>query len=119
MIMIVEDEEYVRDFLSLLLRERYDVIDAANGVEAINKLNVSSAIDLILLDLHMPGINGMDLLRALRKEVEREIPVIIVTAYSSKEIRDEALELGARDFISKPFSIEILEKAIQKVLAPK
>jgi len=116
-ILIVEDEDYVRDFLGLLLREHYDVLNAANGIEAMNQINVHSNIDLMLLDLHMPGINGLDLLRTLKNEVEREIPVIIVTAYSSPEIRDEAIELGARDFISKPFSVESLEKSIRKILS--
>ena len=115
-ILIVEDEDYVRDFLALLLREHYNIINAANGVEAINQINVSENIDLILLDLHMPGINGLDLLRTLKKEVQRDIPVIIVTAYSSPEIRNESIELGAKDFISKPFSVESLEKSIKKVL---
>ena len=118
-ILIVEDEDYVRDFLGLLLKEHYDVLNAANGIEAINQINVNEQIDLILLDLHMPGINGLDLLRTLKKEVKREIPVIIVTAYSSPEIRNESMELGARDFISKPFSVESLEKSIKKIIAPE
>jgi len=115
-ILIVEDEDYVRDFLGLLLRDNYEILNAANGVEAINQINTNSDIDLMLLDLHMPGINGLDLLRTLRKEVEYQIPVIIVTAYSSQEIRDEASELGVKDFISKPFSVESLEKSIKKIL---
>jgi len=118
-ILIVEDEDYVRDFLGLLLKEHYDVLNAANGIEAINQINVNEQIDLILLDLHMPGINGLDLLRTLKKEVKKEIPVIIVTAYSSQEIRNESMELGAKDFISKPFSVESLEKSIKKILSPE
>ena len=115
-ILIVEDEDYVRDFLGLLLRDHYHILNAANGVEAMNQINVNDVIHLMLLDLHMPGINGLDLLRTLKKEVSCEIPVIIVTAYSSPEIRDEAIELGVRDFISKPFSVESLEKSIEKIL---
>ena len=115
-ILIVEDEDYVRDFLGLLLRDHYCILNAANGVEAMNQINVNDVIHLMLLDLHMPGINGLDLLRTLKKEVSCEIPVIIVTAYSSPEIRDEAIELGVRDFISKPFSVESLEKSIEKIL---
>ncbi len=114
-ILIVEDEDYVRDFIALLLQDDFRIIHAANGVEAINQLNINSNIDLMLLDLHMPGINGLDLLRTLRKEVEKEIPVIVITAYSSPEIRNEALELGVKDFIGKPFSVDNLIKSIKSV----
>ncbi|MCK5708834.1 MAG: response regulator [Candidatus Aureabacteria bacterium] len=114
-ILIVEDEEYVRDFLDLLLRDKYIVIGSPDGVDAMNKINITPKIDLILLDLHMPGINGIDLLRTLKKEVDLDIPVIIVTAYSSPEIRDEAVELGVKDFISKPFSVDYLERSIRNI----
>jgi len=116
-ILIVEDEDYVRDFLGLLLRDSYDILNAANGVEAINQINTAKRIDLILLDLHMPGINGIDLLRTLKRDTDLNIPVIIVTAYSSPEIKKEAEELGVKDFISKPFSVDTLEKAIKRTLA--
>lgn len=115
-ILIVEDEEYVRDFMTLLLKDDYDIIAAANGIEAINQINTHSTIDLILLDLHMPGINGLDLLRTLRREVPKKFSVIIVTAYSTPEIKKEAIELGVKDFVSKPFSVEILEKSIRSAI---
>jgi len=115
-ILLVEDEDYVRDFIGLLLQDEYNILNAANGVDAINQINIHEHIDLMLLDLHMPGINGLDLLRTLRKEVEKDIPVIVITAYSSSEIRQEAMELGVKDFISKPFSVENLTKSIQKIL---
>jgi CheY-like chemotaxis protein len=115
-ILIVEDEEYVRDFMTLLLKDEYDIIPAANGIEAINQINTHSSIDLILLDLHMPGINGLDLLRTLRREVSKQFSVIIVTAYSTPEIKKEAVELGVKDFVSKPFSVEILEKSIRAAI---
>ena len=106
-ILIVEDEEKILRLLELELEyEGYEVGKAADGLKAF-ELFQSREWDLILLDIMLPGISGIELLRRIRSQDART-PVILLTAKSSVEDKVSGLDLGANDYITKPFQIEEL-----------
>jgi DNA-binding response OmpR family regulator len=101
-IMVVDDEKEIRDLLSIyLVEDGYDVIAAASGEEAIN-LAQSEDPQVILMDVKMPGIDGVETCKRLKgAERTKSIPVIMVTAYQDRDV--EAYLEGADDFVNKPF----------------
>lgn len=101
-ILVVDDEQPMRALLRLYLtREGYDVIEAADGRRALELVS-DAAPDLVLLDLMLPEIDGFELLRRLRQETD--VPVIMLTARGEETNRVAGLELGADDYVLKPFS---------------
>lgn len=115
-ILAVDDEPHMRRLLEISLRQAgYRALSAGNGREALELIQ-QQQIDLVVSDLHMPGMNGLQLLEALRKQYER-LPFIMVTAQGEIKTAVEAMKLGASDYILRPFELETLEIAIQKALA--
>ena len=113
-VLVVEDEESFSDALSYLLRrEGYDVAVATNGPEAIALFERSGA-DLVLLDLMLPGLSGTEVCRAIRQR--SVVPIIIVTARDAEVDKVVGLELGADDYVTKPFSSRELVARIRAVL---
>jgi two-component system alkaline phosphatase synthesis response regulator PhoP len=113
-ILVVDDEPAVADLLAYNLRKAsYEVLTAADGREALN-LARQSHPDLILLDLMLPGMDGLDVCRELRKT--SETPIIMITARGEEIDRVVGLELGADDYVSKPFSVRELMARIKAVL---
>jgi len=104
-ILVVEDEPDISALVAYhLARESYRVRTAASGTEALRAMEVD-APDLVLLDLMLPGLSGLDVLREIRRqEAWRDIPVILLTAKREETDRLEGLRLGADDYVSKPFS---------------
>jgi two-component system response regulator RegX3 len=101
-ILVVEDEESFSDPLSYLLRkEGYDVAVTVNGVEALEEFDRAGA-DLVLLDLMLPGLSGTEVCRQLR--LRSTVPVIMLTAKDSEIDKVVGLELGADDYVTKPYS---------------
>src|SRR5262245_32251409 len=104
-ILVVDDEESIREFFEIMLkREGYEVVTASNGREALEKLK-KAKVDLILSDIQMPEMSGLELLAAV-KELDPELVVIMITAFGSTETAVEAMKLGAYDYVQKPFKIE-------------
>lgn len=117
-ILVVEDEEKILRLLELELEyEGYEIGKAADGLEAF-QLYQSRKWDLILLDVMLPGISGIELLRRIRGQDELT-PVILLTAKSSVEDKVSGLDLGANDYITKPFQIEELLARIRAALRIK
>jgi DNA-binding NtrC family response regulator len=115
-ILIVDDEPVVRDSLEQWFAdERYRVVTAANGREALQAA-ARESFDVALLDIKMPGMDGMEL-QAKLKEADAELPVIIMTGYASVETAVEALKAGAYDYITKPVDPDILLHAVSKAIA--
>lgn len=117
-ILIVDDEEDIRDLISMnLLREKdYTVIEAADGLEALASAK-AQAPDLIVLDLMLPGMDGLTVCKNLRESAQtKSIPVIMLTARGRLEERIGGLELGADDYLSKPFSPKELMLRIRNLL---
>jgi CheY-like chemotaxis protein len=113
-VLIVDDEKNIRLTLSQALEVlNLETDTAADGEEALAKLKAKE-FGLILLDLKMPGMDGMELLRRVR-EIRPDIRIIIITAYGTVESAVEAMKLGAVDFIQKPFSPEEIRGLVSRV----
>ncbi|MGB6020775.1 MAG: response regulator transcription factor [Ornithinimicrobium sp.] len=113
-ILVVEDEESFSDPLSYLLgKEGYDVAVAATGPAGIAEFDRNGA-DLVLLDLMLPGLSGVDVCRALR--TRSSVPVIMLTAKDSEVDKVVGLEIGADDYVTKPYSARELLARIKAVL---
>lgn len=115
-ILVVDDEAVIRDLCARALKG-YRVLQAADGEEAL-RLFEKGGIDVILTDVMMPKMNGLDLLRRL-KEIEPTLVVIVMTGYAEKDIILNALKADADDFITKPLNILQLKTAVDKALDKK
>ncbi len=114
-ILIVEDEERMRKLLTMLLSDLpVCFVEARDGKEAWELFNTEQP-DLIISDLKLPGIHGMDLLKMI-KERNSEVPVIVITAYGSIESAVDAIRMGAFDYITKPFEEERIRVCVTKAL---
>ena len=113
-ILICDDEEGIRESFKLILDDKYHLKFATNGLEALELLKDLKP-DLMLLDIKMPKMHGMEILKQVKK-IKPTLPVIIVTGYQSVEMAQEALKAGAADYIPKPFESKQILKAVQKVL---
>ncbi len=114
-ILIVEDEETIRLGLAYILKqEQFEVLLAADGLEAIDHVNENPDIDIILLDLNLPDISGFDVLSQIRDS--KDIPTIILTAVDLETSVVQGLDMGADDYITKPFKTRELLSRINSVL---
>jgi two-component system, NtrC family, response regulator AtoC len=114
-ILAVDDEPNMRRLLEISLRQAgYQALTAANGREALETLKTEQ-VDLVVSDLHMPGMSGLELLKQMRADSDA-IPFIMVTAQGEINSAVEAMKLGAADYILRPFDLEVLEVAIAKAL---
>ena len=114
-ILIVDDEYIEREMLGAMLTDKYDIIYAENGARALDIIKKDKlTLSLIILDLHMPELDGYSLLKIIRSNGElRRIPVIVLT--SEKEAEVKSLQLGAADFITKPYEIpDIVRARVQR-----
>jgi DNA-binding NtrC family response regulator len=113
-ILIIDDEDSIRDYLSMMLeREGYEVSASEDGKRAL-KLNSKKSYDVVITDIQLPGMSGLDILTTLR-ESDPTLPVIIITGHASQESAIEALNIGAFYYLLKPVSNEELERFIRRV----
>ena len=113
-ILVVDDEKGMRDSMQLLLKDRYDVLLAQSGKEAISLVK-KHPIDLVLLDIRLPEIDGIEILKII-KGIDDSIEVIMVTAVITVGKAVEAVRHGAYDYITKPFDIEALSEQVEKII---
>ena len=114
-VLVVDDEPNMRRVLEIMLRKAgHFVFAAGNGLEALDILR-DNPIDLVITDMRMPVMNGIELLTRLRED-GAEVPVIVITAHGSVESAVDAMKRGASDYILRPFDIDALELAIARVL---
>lgn len=114
-LLIVDDEKSMREFLAIVLRkEGYYVVTADNG-EAALRLVEGDIFDLVMTDMKMPGLDGLELLRAV-KEVSPRTIVLMITAFATTENAVEAMRAGAYDYLTKPFQIDEVKLLIHKAL---
>jgi len=114
-ILICDDELGVRESLNLILSDDYDLVFAEDGLQAIKEVT-SSPFDAILLDIKMPKLHGLEILKQI-KSLKPKLPIIIVTGYQSAEIAQQAVSEGASDYIPKPFDSSQILKAVEDVTA--
>lgn len=113
-ILVADDEEGVRESLSLILGQDYALTLVSNGEEALAQLR-RNAFDMALLDIKMPRMDGLEILRRL-KRAHRLVPILMLTAYQSVELAKEAVKLGAFDYLPKPFERDQVRRVVQGVL---
>ncbi len=116
-ILIVDDEKRIRDTFMIAF-DNYDIIPAASAQEALVILKRAHNIDLVVLDVMMPGITGIDLLKQI-KEIDPKQKVVICTGCDSKETIFKALREHADEYVEKPFDIEKMEKIFERLLDKK
>jgi len=114
-ILVVDDEQSMRDFLAIMLKkEGHDVVMAENGTNALKAVQ-SEIFDLVISDIKMSGLNGIDVLKTT-KEISPETIVIMITAFATTETAIEAMKLGAYDYVIKPFKVDELKLIINNSL---
>jgi DNA-binding response OmpR family regulator len=115
-ILIIDDEEHIRRMMRLTLEAAaYQVEEASNGAEGLSMYGDGSGYDVVVLDQRMPGMDGLETLRELKKQNEAA-RVVMATAYASIELAVDALKLGATDFVRKPMTPEVLRNAVAAAL---
>ncbi len=108
-VLVVDDELSIRESFSLILGKEYKVVTAASGEAALKRI-IDEKIDLVYLDVRMPGLNGIETLKRI-KEIDRGVEVVMVTAVNDVTSAGSAIKLGARDYVIKPFDVQdILNK---------
>jgi two-component system, NtrC family, response regulator AtoC len=115
-ILVADDDGGIRTLLRELLEdEGYDVDEAANGAAVIDSLaQKDNDIDLVLMDVRMPDMTGIDVLRKLSDKSDGPLPVIVMTAYGSASIAIDAMQLGAYDYVTKPFDLDDVLLRVQR-----
>ncbi|MDT4329533.1 phosphate regulon transcriptional regulator PhoB [Methylomonas sp. MED-D] len=116
-ILVVEDEEAIREMLAMVLEQaEFQVISAGSAEQAMQAL-ADNRVDLIVLDWMLPGISGVELAKRLKNEPGfKELPIILLTARSEEEDKIRGLEIGADDYVTKPFSPKELVARIKAVM---
>ena len=117
-ILIVEDDEEMRSLLEDFLKdEGYEADSANSGSEAFGKL-AREPFDLVITDIRMPGLTGLDILSAVKK-FQLEIPVIVITAFGGEEVYRRSMARGADGYLEKPIHFHKLRSLIQELVSPK
>ncbi len=121
-VLIVDDSKLIHQMYRLVLM-RYKncaLMDAMNGLEALDVLSRETGIDLILLDINMPVMNGVQFMEKLKKDnLYRHIPIVVISTEGKEEDTIRAMKLGAWGYIVKPFKSESLYELLEKVIAKK
>ncbi len=116
-VLVVDDEEHIVELIKFNLEGNgYEVVEAYDGIKAI-ELSKEEKVDIVILDLMLPGVGGIEVCRSLRKNPDTEkIPIIMLTARSEETDKVLGLEIGADDYITKPFSVRELIARMKAVL---
>lgn len=116
-LLIVDDSKMNREMLKEILTDAYDFVEAENGKEAIDIIETNIHIDLMLLDIHMPVMDGYEVLEIMnRKNWINKIPVIMISAEESNKSMTHCYELGIIDYVPRPFNALIVERRVQNTL---
>jgi len=117
-IMIIEDDGEMRSLLKDFLEEEgFETDSASNGVDALGRLS-KDHFDLVITDIRMPGLTGLDLLPRIRR-LKPETPIIVMTAYGSDDVRRRAFERGATAYLEKPIHLTKLRTVIREMVLQK
>jgi two-component system, chemotaxis family, chemotaxis protein CheY len=114
-ILVVDDSKLLHRMFEMMLRQ-YPLVHAYDGKEALERLSESKDVDLVLLDMNMPRMNGLELLEAMKADERmKRIPVVLVTTEGSDEQTQRGLEAGAAAYVKKPFRNEELIAVVQRL----
>ena len=114
-ILVVDDDQGILDSFEVLLGDRYDLVKAENGYEALKILETNPP-ELMFLDIKMVGIDGIDILKKLHKEANK-VGVVIITASNQEGIEEEAKSFGIIDFLRKPLDVFEIDRIASQVLS--
>lgn len=115
-ILMVDDEPHNLDILRIFLKSlKYEVFEATCGTEALIMVEQVSP-DVILLDIMMPDISGYDICKQLKEKENCQIPIIFLSANAQKEAIERGLHLGAFDYLTKPFDLDLIEKKLENAI---
>jgi DNA-binding response OmpR family regulator len=116
-VLVIDDEDHIRRVMRMTLEAAgYEVGEGADGPRGLEAFGDGLAWDVVLLDQRMPGMDGLETLRRMR-ERRADVRVIMITAYASIELAVDAMKLGARDFVRKPMTPEIVRNAVAAAMA--
>ena len=115
LILLVDDEIFFRDSLAKYLSTKYSVLSASNGNEAISAINENRHINLIISDMEMPEMNGIELLEKLN-DYKLDIPTIFLTGSATMNKASAVMKLGAYDYLTKPVDLDQLESSIKNAI---
>jgi two-component system, chemotaxis family, chemotaxis protein CheY len=114
-VLVVDDSKLLHRMFEVMLRQ-YPLLHAYDGNEALQRLSENFDVDLVLLDMNMPRMNGLELLQAMKKdEAMKRIPVVLVTTEGSDEQTQRGLQAGAAAYVKKPFKNEELIAVVQRL----
>ena len=115
-ILVVEDNDMNMQLVEFLLEEGgYDIVKATSGEEALSLTREGAAPDLILMDIHLPGMDGLSVVRAMKEDARTaRIPILALTAHAMRGDRDRFLEAGCDGYISKPIDVKTFLTSIQQ-----
>lgn len=118
-ILFAEDDELLRNSLTFYLKNNgYSVTPVSDGLQVKEQLK-NTPFDLIITDLNMPFLGGMEIINFVRNELNSAAPIIVLTSFGIEKAELDAFEIGASEFISKPFSPSVLKARIDKLLKRK
>lgn len=113
-ILVVDDDDTIRDTLYELLSEEYVCQAAETAVKALDRLE-AEVYDVVLTDISMPGLSGVELLGHIRQRF-KNTPVIIISGLDDRERAQDLIKLGAFDFLTKPFTLEVVESSVKRAV---
>ena len=113
-ILVVDDDQGILDSFEVLLGDRYDLVKADNGYEALRIIETSTP-QLVFLDIKMPGLDGIEILKRLQED-QRKVEVVVITAVNQEGTEEEAKSLGVIDYLKKPLNIVEVERITSQVL---
>lgn len=115
-ILLAEDELLLRKSLEFFIQSNgFNIETVADGQAAVEKLRETN-YDLVITDLNMPFVGGMEIINIVRNELHRDSPIIVLTSSGAEQVELESFNLGASEFIAKPFSPQVLLARIHKLL---
>ncbi|MBI5394437.1 MAG: sigma-54-dependent Fis family transcriptional regulator [Verrucomicrobia bacterium] len=114
-VLVVDDEQSPRESLRIILKDRYDVRTEASGEEALATLQREGPFDAVLLDVKMPGLNGIEVLAKIRENWPH-VPVVLVTALTDARAAVQAMKMGAADYLNKPFDVNEIRLVVQRMI---
>jgi len=118
-ILVAEDNKLILEIVVFKLqKEGYEVVKAMNGKESLEYLQ-NDTFDLLITDLFMPFISGLEVISALRSEIKSDLPILVLSAAGAEETVLKAFELGADDYMTKPFSLGELSIRVKKLIGPR
>ncbi len=118
-ILFAEDDELLRNSLTFYLKNNgFSVTSVGNGLQ-VKEFLKSMPFDLIITDLNMPFMGGMEVIHFVRNELKSTAPIIVLTSFGIEKAELDAFEIGASEFVSKPFSPSVLKARIDKLLSKR